>query len=167
MKNVQLVRLDPAIEESLANDPAYMDAMINDDWPRVAAIVQKLVGRKLTTEPVSIDKLEWGGYFVVDTATREVIGSCAFKGPPTDEGTVEIAYFTYPVFEGKGYATAMAHKLVELTACSTAVNRVLAHTLPHENASTRVLEKIGMTFVGEVIDPADGRVWQWQAAVKG
>jgi hypothetical protein len=25
-----------------------------------------------------------------------------------------------------------------------------------------VLERVGMTFVGEVIDPDDGRVWRWQ-----
>ncbi len=167
MKTVQLVRLDRAIEESLANDPAYLDAMINDDWPQVAALVHQLVGSKLTANPVSIDKLEWGGYFVVDTATREVVGSCAFKGPPTAEGTVEIAYFTYPGFEGKGYATAMAQKLVELAGGSMAVNRVLAHTLPHANASTRVLAKIGMIFVGEVNEPDDGLVWQWEMVIRG
>jgi len=45
---------------------------------------------------------------------------------------------------------------------SAAVLRVIAHTLPETNASTRVLEKVGMNFVGEVIDPDDGRVWRWQ-----
>ena len=66
-----------------------------------------MVGRTLAAIPVSVDKLKWDGYFVVDTDTREVVGSCAFKGPPTEAGTVEIAYFTYPGFEGKGYATSM------------------------------------------------------------
>ena len=166
MKDVQLVQLDPAIYESLADDPAYMDAMVSDDWSQVAALVHQLIGRKLTALPVSVDSLEWDGYFVVDTVTREVVGSCAFKGQPTEDGTVEIAYFTYPDFEGNGYATSMARKLIELaTGCAT-VNRVLAHTLPHANASTRVLEKSGMTFVGEVTDPDDGRVWQWQTLLR-
>ena len=102
MKDVQLVRLDPATEESLANDPAYMDAMVEDNWAQVADLVHRLVGRTLTAVPVSVDKLEWDGYFVVDTEMREVVGSCAFKGQPTEDGTVEIAYFTYPDFEGKG-----------------------------------------------------------------
>ena len=162
MKDVQLIRLDAAIEESLANDPAYMDAMVGDDWSQVAALVHQLVGRKLTAVPVSVDALEWDGYFVVDTVTREVVGSCAFKGQPSADGTVEIAYFTYPDFEGNGYATSMARKLIELATGCAAVKRVLAHTLPHANASTRVLEKNGMMFVGEVNDPDDGRVWQWQ-----
>jgi GNAT superfamily N-acetyltransferase len=162
MKTVQLVRLEPAIEESIGNHPEYMKALAQDDWARVADVVHELVGRTLVSAPVSVDELQWGGYFVVDEATREVVGSCAFKGAPTDEGTVEIAYFTYPRFEGRGYATRMAGKLIELASGSPAVRRVVAHTLPEANASTRVLERVGMTFVGEVIDPEDGRVWRWQ-----
>lgn len=167
MKNVQLVRLDPAIEQSLTNDPAYMEAMIEDNWEQVANLVHQLIGRTLTATPVSVDKLEWGGYFVVDTSTREVVGSCAFKNEPTEDGAVEIAYFTYPDFEGKGYATLMANKLIELASKSPTVKRVIAHTLPEASASTRVLEKVAMSFVGEVIDPDDGRVWQWQKETGG
>lgn len=162
MKNVELVKLDPAIEASLTNDPAYLDAMIRDDWAQVAALVHRLIGRTLAITPVSIDNLAWDGYFVVDAGTREVVGSCAFKGEPTAEGTVEIAYFTYPGFERQGYATSMACKLVELAMGCLTIKRVIAHTLPEVNASTRVLEKAGMSFVGEVTDPDDGRVWQWE-----
>ncbi len=166
MKDVQLVRLDPSIEESLVSDPAYLEAMMSDDWSQVASLVHQLIGRKLTAIPVSVNSLDWGGYFVVDTITRDVVGSCGFKGQPADDGTVEIAYFTYPEFEGNGYATLMARKLIELaTGCAT-VKRVLAHTLPHTNSSTRVLEKNGMMFVGEVNDPDDGQVWQWQTHIR-
>ena len=36
------------------------------------------------------------------------------------DGSVEIAYFTYPDFEGQGYATLMAQRLIELAAsCAT------------------------------------------------
>lgn len=162
MSNVQLVRLDPTLEKVLANDAEFKEALVQDNWARVADLVHRLVGRTLVAVPVSVDELQWGGHFVVDEGTREVVGSCAFKAPPTEEGTVEIAYFTYPGFEGRGYATGMARKLIELASGSTAVRRVIAHTLPETNASTRVLERVGMNFVGEVIDPEDGRVWRWQ-----
>jgi RimJ/RimL family protein N-acetyltransferase len=135
--------------------------MVQDDWSQVAQLVHQRFGRTLTAAPASIDKLQWGGYFVVDAETREVVGSCGFKGQPTADGMVEIAYFTYPDFEGMGYATAMAMKLVELAATTTTLKQIIAHTLPEENASTRVLEKVGMSFVGEVIDPDDGCVWRW------
>jgi [ribosomal protein S5]-alanine N-acetyltransferase len=166
MIDVQLVRLDPAIEVSLTNDPAYLSAIVDNNWAQVAYLVHRLVGRTLTTVPLSVDTLEWGGYFVVDIDTREVVGSCAFKGQPTEDGAVEIAYLTYPDFEGKGYATSMARKLISLASHCPTVKRVVAHTLPEVNASTRVLEKVTMTFVGEVIDPDDGRVWQWQTQIR-
>ena len=162
MKEVQLLKLDPAIEESLAGNPAYFAAMAEDDWSQVARLVHEAVGRTLNVTPVSVDELAWDGYVVVDADTREVVGSCAFKGPPAEDGTAEIAYFTYPGFEGKGYATSMARKLIGLATGSPAVKHVIAHTLTEKNASTRVLEKAGMRFVGEVEDPEDGRVWRWE-----
>ena len=58
--------------------------------------------------------------------TGEVIGSCAFKAPPSEDGTVEIAYFTYPTFERRGYATAMARELIELASGSADVRRIVA-----------------------------------------
>ena len=63
---------------------------------------------------------------------------------------------------GGFYATAMAGKLIELASSSPPVRRVVAHTLPETNASTRVLERVGMTFVGEVIRSRGRRVWRWQ-----
>jgi GNAT superfamily N-acetyltransferase len=161
MRTVQLVRLDPTIEEALMTDTAYMQAMMEDDWALVAGLVHRLVGRTLSVLPVSVDELVWSGFFVVDEETREVVGSCAFKAPPTEDGTVEIAYFTYPGFEGRGYATAMARKLIALAHGSGAVREVIAHTLPEASASTRILEKVGMCLAGEVIDPQDGQVWRW------
>ena len=54
MKDVQLVKLDPAIEASLVDDPAYMAAMVEDNWAQVADLVHQLVGRTLTATPVSV-----------------------------------------------------------------------------------------------------------------
>jgi hypothetical protein len=35
------------------------------------------------------------------------------------------------------------------------------------NASTRILERIGMTLIGEVVDPDDGLVWRWETQSRG
>jgi GNAT superfamily N-acetyltransferase len=164
MTDVHLVRLDPVLEKAIADDAEWVEALTRDDWPRVAELVHRRVGRTLVAVPVSVDELHWGGYFAIDPGTREVVGSCAFKAPPTEEGSVEIAYFTYPGFEGRGYATGMARKLIALASGSAAVRRIIAHTLPETSASTRVLARVGMTFVEEVVDPEDGRVWRWELA---
>jgi RimJ/RimL family protein N-acetyltransferase len=42
------------------------------------------------------------------------------------------------------------------------VRTVIAHTLPEENASARVLRKSGFEWVGDVVDPEDGPVWRWE-----
>jgi RimJ/RimL family protein N-acetyltransferase len=48
----------------------------------------------------------WGSYLAYDGETP--VGTCAFKTAPNAEGAVEIAYFTFPAFEGRGFATTMA-----------------------------------------------------------
>ncbi len=91
-----------------------------------------------------------------------VIGSAGFKGPPTEDGTVEIAYGIVPAFEGRGFATEVAAGLVAHAFGLDAVQLVRAHTLPENNASTRVLQKNGFRCTGEVQDPDDGAVWRWE-----
>lgn len=166
MKEIQLVTLDPKVDESLHNDPNYISAMMEENWAQVADMVLDTVGSHLTETPLSVDQLQWGGYLAVDSTTRQFVGSCCYKSSPDEEGKVEIAYFTYPAFEGRGYATAMATKLIHLAANSPDVRQILAHTLPEKNASTSVLEKANMSYVGEVTDPEDGKVWLWQTRVE-
>jgi hypothetical protein len=42
---------------------------------------------------------------------------CAFKGAPAD-AAAETAYFTFPAFEARGYATARAGALLAISATS-------------------------------------------------
>lgn len=104
------------------------------------------------------------GFALVHRETGSVIGSAGFKGPPDDDGIVEVAYGIVPAFQGFGYATEATTALVAYARASGLVERVRAHTLPTANASTRVLTKCGFTNVGNVIDPEDGPVWRWERA---
>jgi RimJ/RimL family protein N-acetyltransferase len=106
--------------------------------------------------------IPWTGYLAVDRVHDIIIGTCAFTARPDADGVVEIAYFTFPGREGRGYASAMAAKLVEVAEGTGEVRRVRAHTLPEPNASTRILEKTGFTRAGETIDPESGPVWRWE-----
>lgn len=100
------------------------------------------------------------GFAVIEPATGLVVGTAGFKGPPRD-GVAEIAYGIVPDREGRGYATQAAASLVAFAEADPRVRRVIAHTLPEANASTRVLTKCGFRFVGAVQDPEDGQVWRW------
>ena len=111
---------------------------------------------------VSGAQAPWCGYLAVNEHTHMFIGTCGFKGGPGDDGVVEIAYFTFPDNERRGHATEMARALTDIARRHGGVRAVIAHTLPEKNASTRVLEKVGMIFGCEVDDPEDGRVWRWE-----
>ena len=102
------------------------------------------------------------GFAVVQRIDSAVVGSCGFKGPPTPDGVVEIAYGVAPEYQGRGYATEAAQALVSYAFSYSRVRVVRAHTLPEANASTHVLAKCGFQCVGEVIDPDDGLVWRWE-----
>lgn len=90
----------------------------------------------------------------------QAIGICAFKSPPTPAGEVELAYMTFPAFEGRGHATRMIDALAGIA--DEAGVMPIAHTLPEENASNRALGRNGFILAGEVEDPEDGPVWRWE-----
>ncbi len=102
------------------------------------------------------------GFAVVHREGNLVIGNAGFKGPPDEEGMVEIGYGIVPAFEGRGYATEAAAALVSLASRDDRIRRIRAHTFPEPNASTRVLTKCGFELVGEVIETEDGLVWRWE-----
>jgi [ribosomal protein S5]-alanine N-acetyltransferase len=100
----------------------------------------------------------WGAYLARAEDGR-IAGLCCFKAEP-DSGQAEIAYATLPSLEGQGIGRSMVAALVEIGRTAGA-ERLIAHTLPQPNASTRVLERSGFIFEGEAIDPEDGLVWRW------
>jgi RimJ/RimL family protein N-acetyltransferase len=77
------------------------------------------------------------GYLVLETDT--IVGTCAFRSPPRS-GEVEIAYFTFPEFEGRGFATEMARHLIQIVKDTEPGTRIFAFTLPEKNASNRILQ---------------------------
>lgn len=106
----------------------------------------------------------WIGYLAV--AGHTCVGTCAFKSP-VQANRVEIAYFTFPEYEGRGYATRMAQALVRLAAEAAPGVLVLAQTLPAEGASTTILKKLGFELAQIVEHPEDGLVWEWHYGTGG
>lgn len=100
----------------------------------------------------------WGSYVV--ELDGQAVGVAAFKSAPGASGEVEIAYMTFPAFEGRGHARATIAILVDIAIGAGA--RPIALTLPEENASNNALRRNGFGFAGEVIDPEDGPVWRWE-----
>jgi len=167
MPSVRLIAENVALLEALASAEAFRRR--HDATVSASDLVR---ARDLTT--MSLDFMAraralppWLCYLTICTETATLVGCCGFRGNPRDVGggvvAPEIAYHTFPDFEGRGYATAMALRLFELARGADAKpSAVIAHTLREGNTSTRVLARAGFRFVGEVDDPEDGLVWRWQ-----
>jgi RimJ/RimL family protein N-acetyltransferase len=101
----------------------------------------------------------WVGYIAV--ADGAVVGGGAFVGPPVD-GLAEIAYYTCNDREGRGYATQTAAALVDIARRHDPAVGLKAFTLMQDNASTRILKRLGFSVVGTAQDPDAGEVWEWR-----
>ncbi len=108
----------------------------------------------------------WNGYLSIDESAGTVVGAGGYKGNPSAEKTVEIAYITFPAFEARGFGKATAAALVEIARTADAVDTVLAHTLPEKSPSTGILQGLGFDFLGPVEDPDDGDVWRFSLELK-
>jgi ribosomal-protein-alanine N-acetyltransferase len=100
----------------------------------------------------------WGSYLA--RLDGGAIGICAFKSAPGAAGEAELAYMTFPAFEGRGHAGEMIALLAGIAEGAGVLP--IAHTLPEENPSNRALRRNGFAFAGEVEDPDDGLVWRWE-----
>lgn len=108
------------------------------------------------------EQSRWWTYLVIHRADSALIGMAGYKGPPDDQGVVEIGYGIANDYRGRGYATEAARALIGDAFTDPQVSAVIAHTMPEENPSTSVLSKVGMVRDGEMIDPEDGLVWRWK-----
>ncbi len=102
--------------------------------------------------------LPWVGYFVMHH--EQIVGSCSFVGPPND-GRVEIAYWTFSEYEGRGIASFACKELIKIAKMHQPGIIITANTAPEHNASTKILEKNGFRYSGIVQDDDIGDAWQW------
>ena len=124
-------------------------------WPEFPEALPFTI-KRLTEHP---DEADWWMHFFVVNGL--VVGSGGFVGPPRG-GQVEIGYEIAPAHRRKHYGTGAAAALTAKAFASSDVRAVIAHTLPEDNPSTKVLERVGFTNEGEVKDPEQGKVWRWR-----
>lgn len=146
MNDIQLIQID--VDGTPHEDAGILSKQAADVCAQTSALY-----RSVGFNP------PWVGYLAIQGL--QLVGTCAFTAAPKD-GRVEIAYFTFPEFEGRGIATSMAKKLIEIAQASDDHPFVFAQTLPVVNASNHILKKLGFKFAGEASHPEEGIVWEWQ-----
>jgi len=95
-------------------------------------------------------RLGFGPWFVIAREERSVVGSAGFLGPPKENMAIELGFGIHPGFRNRGYAAEAARRLVEWGLAQPLVEKIVAKCDPNNPASIRVLEKVGMTRVGNV-----------------
>jgi RimJ/RimL family protein N-acetyltransferase len=162
MRTISLLTIDKSLDQVLKRGAEEFAASFGTQLGNSETLVHEIVEQTVAMMVAVPREPPWGGYLTVDADSAMVVGTCGFKSGPSADGSVEIAYFTFPEFEGQGFATAMAEKLIALALASPGARHIIAHTLPEPNASGRILTKVGMQWLGEAHDPEDGKVWRWQ-----
>jgi ribosomal-protein-alanine N-acetyltransferase len=91
------------------------------------------------------DFYDWA---IIDHESRRMIGTCGFARIDTENDSAEIGYVLNPDFQGRGYATEASARVIEFGFSTLGLNRIAARFMQGNNASLRVMEKLGMTFEG-------------------
>jgi RimJ/RimL family protein N-acetyltransferase len=101
----------------------------------------------------------WVGYLVVDSDV--IVGAAGFNGVP-ENNEVEVSYYTFQEYEGKGYATFACRELIKIAKSHNPGVVIFAKTAPEENASTRILSNNGFVYQKVVQDHEIGDAWHWE-----
>lgn len=117
--------------------------------------------KHLTEDPA---QAPWWAWYLVakEGGTDLLVGTCGFKGPPTETGEVEIGYSVSSPHQRRGYASGAVLHLIERAFADSRVRLVAAETLPSLVASQGVLLKCGFTWMSERLDPETGVIWRYE-----
>ena len=157
---LELIRLDGALLDALAEDPR---AALRGPWsngPIAAEYLPSVARATRTLYEKTGAEAPWIGYLARREEDQALVGTCAFAAPP-EEGEAEIAYYTFPPYEGLGVGTAMVAALIDIARAGD-LDALTAKTLPQENASTKILRRSGFDLEGPDDDEEDGEVWRWR-----
>ena len=104
-------------------------------------------------------------FLIMPRSHDAILGGCTFKTAPVD-GRVEIGYGVAPSHRGRGVATAAVTQLLYLAAASGIVRQVIAHVLPGNFASAKVLSRLGFEMGSALVDTDEVEVvrWMWHVA---
>jgi RimJ/RimL family protein N-acetyltransferase len=145
-----------------AQDPAplgrALSARVAPDWPpridddgRMAREGFAYVRDLLRKDP---SLLGWWGWFVVLRDPEPLlIGAASPKGPPDEQGVVEVSYGIVASQQGKGDATEATRALIEWVERDPRTRTIVAETLPPLAASIAVMKKCGLSPLGEGSEP--------------
>ena len=148
MRVLEFLAAGRSVLRALASDP--LDFAV-ENGVRVHEVAQAVALHSL--EFMRTFSLEtpahWFGHFAIEGETQQMVGVCSLKGPPVG-GVVEIAYYTFPGFEGRGIGTEMARFVLERARKLPGVTEVRTA----DGASVDVYADRGGPLIGPTVNTA-------------
>ena len=154
-----------------AGDAAFLLRLTNDpDWLRFIGDrgvhnEQDAVGYLNRSLLPSFQEHGFGLFVVETLADKSAIGICGLvRRPHLDAPDLGFAFL--PDHRGHGYALEAGSAALEDAHTRLGLNRILAITRPDNEASIRVLERLGMRALQRLKGPGDPplRLFGWEAS---
>jgi len=128
---------------------------VHPSWPS-ADLRETLLAYADAVE-IDASMLGWGLWLVLDARGRSLVGDVGFKGPPGDDGAIEIGYGIVPPYRRKGLATEAVRGLLGWAWAQPGVSRIVARCYAVNEASIGVLTKVGFELQG-----GEAGILDWQ-----
>ena len=123
----------------LYSDPNVMK-YITGGTPRTLEETRAALERMMR----NFEENEYGMFAVFERKEKRFIGRCGLQ-PLEESGLIELGYTLLPSAWGKGYATEAAMQVIRTAFSQWGLEKIVAIAREENKASTRVMEKIGMT----------------------
>lgn len=125
----------------LLNDPGWVRSLGDKGFRTVEAVTEYIAERYTA----SYEKFGFGFYRVALRDSDTPVGLCGLIKRDSLED-VDIGFGFMEKFWGKGYAAESAAAMLDHARNTLGIERVIAITSPTNDASAKVLEKIGLKF---------------------
>ena len=153
-ERLELIPLNSTQLKLYLEQPDRLELELN--MPVSRSIVTDRVRRAIRTKLARMEKLDgtkrlWLTYWLL--VVRDIhfgAGLVGFKGPPSQNGEVEIGYGIDADYQRQGYMTEAVKRMMNWAFEEKACKSIVAIAVLKSNiASQRVLEKVGMTVYEE------------------
>lgn len=102
-----------------------------------------------------------GRWAVLIKPGLEFIGWCGLKTRPERNFEIDLGYRFFKHTWGKGYATEAAFATLKYGFETLRLKRIVGRAMPANIGSLRVLEKCGMTYIGdEIVDDHPAKTYE-------
>ncbi len=91
----------------------------------------------------------------------DVAGTCAFRSRP-QQGSVEIAYYTFPPYQGRGIGSRMVTALMEIARGEDPSIIIVVRVVGGDTPANSILKKFGFKLVTtETASDGEAEIWEW------